>query len=91
MKNLMLHLENYNWNVSGYILWSWLYFFQAVKFLSCNFIKPFGTIFINLLKLIFIPFNSSLIKGVSDLKDISKLSKMVAGLLSHICLQLLLL
>jgi len=42
-----------------------------------DFIKPFGTIFINLLKLIAIPLIlASLIKGVSDLKDISKLSQM---------------
>ena len=42
-----------------------------------NWIKPFGTIFINLLKLIAIPLIvASLIKGISDLKDISKLSAM---------------
>ncbi|MCB0568321.1 MAG: dicarboxylate/amino acid:cation symporter [Phaeodactylibacter sp.] len=40
-----------------------------------DWIKPFGTIFINLLKIIAIPLIiASLIKGVSDLKDISKLS-----------------
>ncbi|MDB3967800.1 dicarboxylate/amino acid:cation symporter [Flavobacteriaceae bacterium] len=42
-----------------------------------NYIKPFGTIFINLLKLIAVPLIlASLIKGISDLKDISKLSQM---------------
>ena len=42
-----------------------------------DWIKPFGKIFINLLKLIAIPLIlAALIKGVSDLKDISKLSKM---------------
>jgi Na+/H+-dicarboxylate symporter len=42
-----------------------------------NWIQPFGTIFINLLKLIAIPLIvASLIKGISDLKDISKLSAM---------------
>jgi len=42
-----------------------------------DWIKPFGTIFINSLKLIAVPLIlASLIKGVSDLKDISKLSKM---------------
>ena len=40
-----------------------------------DWIKPFGTIFINSLKLIAMPLIlASLIKGVSDLKDISKLS-----------------
>ncbi len=38
-----------------------------------NWIKPIGTIFINLLKLIAVPLIiASLIKGISDLKDISK-------------------
>lgn len=42
-----------------------------------DWIKPFGTIFINLLKLIAIPLIvASLIKGISDLKDIAKLSAM---------------
>ena len=42
-----------------------------------DWIKPFGNIFINLLKLIAVPLIlASLIKGVSDLKDISKLSRM---------------
>src|SRR5690606_10345263 len=42
-----------------------------------NWIKPFGTIFINLLKLIAIPLIiASLIKGISDLKDVSQLSRM---------------
>ncbi len=47
-----------------------------VKFTS-DWISPFGTIFIKLLKLIAIPLILvSLIKGISDLKDISSLSKM---------------
>jgi Na+/H+-dicarboxylate symporter len=42
-----------------------------------DWVAPFGTIFINLLKLIALPLIlASLIKGVSDLKDISKLSAM---------------
>ncbi len=46
---------------------------QFTKF----YIKPLGTIFINSLKLIAIPLIlASLIKGISDLKNISKLSKM---------------
>ena len=52
-------------------------FGQFGKQLVSNWIKPFGTIFINSLKLIAIPLIlASLIKGISDLKDISKLSKM---------------
>ncbi len=42
-----------------------------------NWIKPFGTIFINALKLIAVPLIiASLLKGVSDLKDLSRLSSM---------------
>ena len=42
-----------------------------------NWIKPFGDIFLNLLKLIAVPLIiGSLIKGVTDLKDISRLSSM---------------
>ncbi len=48
----------------------------GAEFIS-DWIKPFGTIFINSLKLIAVPLIlASLIKGISDLKDISKLSKM---------------
>ncbi|RKR13161.1 Na+/H+-dicarboxylate symporter [Maribacter vaceletii] len=44
----------------------------GVNFVT-NWIKPIGTIFIKLLKLIAIPLIiASLIKGISDLKDISK-------------------
>ena len=43
------------------------------KNLQIDWIKPLGTIFVNLLKLIAIPLIlASLIKGISDLKDISK-------------------
>lgn len=51
--------------------------FSGAKEFSRDWIKPFGTIFINLLKLIAIPLIVvSLIKGISDLKDITQLSKM---------------
>ena len=49
---------------------------NAAIFVS-NWIKPFGNMFINSLKLIAVPLIfASLIKGVADLKDISKLSGM---------------
>ncbi|MEM8584282.1 MAG: dicarboxylate/amino acid:cation symporter [Bacteroidota bacterium] len=42
-----------------------------------RWVKPFGTIFINLLKLIAVPLIvASLIMGIANLKDISKLSRM---------------
>ena len=47
--------------------------FNGGKDLVIDWIAPFGTIFIKLLKLIAIPLIlASLIKGISDLKDISK-------------------
>ena len=49
--------------------------FSGTRFVV-NWIAPFGTIFIKLLKLIAIPLIlASLIKGISDLKDISRFSK----------------
>lgn len=51
--------------------------FSGGKEIVQDWVKPFGTIFINALKLIAVPLIlGSLISGVSDLKDISKLSKM---------------
>ena len=51
--------------------------FETGPKLISHWVKPFGTIFINGLKLIAMPLIlGSLIKGVSDLKDISKLSQM---------------
>ncbi len=42
-----------------------------------DWIKPFGTIFVRMLKLIAVPLIlASLIKGISDLKDISKFKNM---------------
>lgn len=51
--------------------------FSFGKNVIVDWIKPFGTIFINVLKLIAVPLIlASLIKGVSDLKNISQLSNM---------------
>ena len=51
--------------------------FESGPQLISHWVKPFGTIFINALKLIAMPLIlGSLIKGVSDLKDISRLSRM---------------
>jgi proton glutamate symport protein len=59
--------------IFGFVL---IQFSFGVPFIK-DWIKPFGNIFINLLKLIAIPLIlASLIKGISDLKDISQLSTM---------------
>lgn len=77
MKKLALHWQILLGMVLGVLFalicsnFSW-----GSSFIS-DWVKPFGTIFINLLKLIAVPLIlASLIKGVSDLKDISKLSLM---------------
>ncbi|RRJ89954.1 dicarboxylate/amino acid:cation symporter [Flavobacterium macacae] len=77
MKKLALHWQIILGMVFGVIFAYVLIQFDWGKLFISNWIKPFGTIFINSLKLIAVPLIlASLIKGVSDLKDISKLSKM---------------
>ncbi|GLB49692.1 dicarboxylate/amino acid:cation symporter [Neptunitalea lumnitzerae] len=77
MKKLALH-----WKILLGMLFGVLFALAMVQFswgpeFVKDWIKPFGNIFINSLKLIAVPLIlASLIKGVSDLKDISKLSKM---------------
>jgi len=78
LKNLPLHWKIILGMFLG-VLFGFLMsnFDQTGKDIISDWIKPFGTIFINALKLIAIPLIlASLIKGISDLKDISKLSKM---------------
>ena len=77
MKKLALHWQILLGMVAGVVFallmtnFSW-----GAEFIG-DWIKPFGNIFINSLKLIAVPLIlASLIKGISDLKDISKLSKM---------------
>ncbi|WP_405246567.1 dicarboxylate/amino acid:cation symporter [Cellulophaga sp. Asnod2-G02] len=77
MKKLELHWQILIGMLAG-VLFAFIMvqFDWGAKFVS-DWIKPFGNIFINSLKLIAVPLIlASLIKGVSDLKDISKLSQM---------------
>jgi len=77
MKKLALHWQILIGMSAGVLLGIALSFTSFGPEFIKNWIKPFGTIFINLLKLIAMPLIlASLIKGVSDLKDISKLSQM---------------
>ena len=77
MKKLALHWQILIGMFAGVVLGVILSFTDWGPQLIKGWIKPFGTIFINLLKLIAMPLIlASLIKGVSDLKDISKLSAM---------------
>ena len=77
MKKLALHWQIILGMVLGVVFALIMANFESGSKLVTDWVKPFGTIFINLLKLIAVPLIlASLIKGVSDLKDISKLSKM---------------
>ncbi|MFB0937627.1 MAG: dicarboxylate/amino acid:cation symporter [Urechidicola sp.] len=77
MKKLALHWKILLGMLLGVIVGIVMTNFDwGMKFVQ-DWIKPFGKIFINVLKMIAIPLIlAALIKGVSDLKDISKLSKM---------------
>ena len=77
MKKLALHWKILIGMLIGIIFGLIMSFINGGSQFVGHYVKPFGTIFINLLKLIAIPLIlASLIKGVSDLKDISKLSLM---------------
>lgn len=77
MKKLALHWKILLGMVLGVLLGFIAASIDGGKEIVQDWVKPFGTIFINSLKLIAVPLIlGSLIKGVSDLKDISKLSKM---------------
>lgn len=75
MKKFPLHIRIFIGMFLGIVLGLASIFLHWGPFIS-DWIKPFGTIFINLLKLIAIPLILvSLISGISNLKDISKLSR----------------
>ena len=77
MKKLALHWKILIGMALGVVFALLMTNFEFGKEFIKDWIKPFGTIFINSLKLIAIPLIlAALIKGVSDLKDISKLSRM---------------
>ena len=77
MKKLALHWKIIIGMVLGIIFGFIMNSVDGGKGFVSDWIAPFGTIFINLLKLIAVPLIlASLIKGISDLKDISKIKSM---------------
>jgi len=75
MKNLALHWKIIIGMVLG-VVFGLLAITIGWDQFTGDWIKPFGTIFINLLKLIAVPLVfASLIKGVASLSDISRLSR----------------
>ena len=76
MKQLALHWKILIGMVLGIIFGFIMNSIEGGKEFVIDCIKPFGTIFINLLKLIAVPLIlASLIKGISYLKDISKITE----------------
>ena len=75
MKKIALHWQIIIGMILGVIYGVFASNMGYVDFTS-NWIKPWGVIFVNLLKLIAVPLVfASLIKGVTSLSDISKLSR----------------
>ncbi len=77
MKKLALHWKILIGMALGILFGFLMNNVDGGKDIVSDWIAPFGTIFINLLKLIAVPLIlASLIKGVADLKDISKIKQM---------------
>jgi len=77
MKKLALHWKILIGMALGVAFGFAMSSFDGGSGMVSDWVKPFGTIFINALKLIAVPLIlGSLIKGVSDLKDLSRLSAM---------------
>ncbi len=59
------------------LIWGLIASVGGFSSFTVDFVKPFGTIFVNLLKLIAVPLVvASLIVGVTNLNDVTKLSRM---------------
>lgn len=69
-----------HWQIIGAMILGVVYGLVAIEMQwqqpTRDFVKPFGTIFVNLLKLIAVPLVlASLIKGIASLRDLNKLSR----------------
>jgi len=73
MKNMALHWKILIGMVTGILFGLGMITIDGGAIFVSNWINPFGNIFVKLLKLIAVPLIiASLVKGISDLKDISK-------------------
>lgn len=76
MKNIPLHTKIIIGLVAGLLFGVASIKLGFPAYITLDYIKPFGTIFVNLLKMIAVPLVlASLIVGVSNLGDITKLSR----------------
>ncbi|WP_062057787.1 dicarboxylate/amino acid:cation symporter [Aquimarina longa] len=79
MKKIALHWQIMIGMILGIVFGFLMTTFSWGKGFTADWIAPLGTIFVSLLKLIAVPLIlASLIKGISDLKDISKF-KLIGG------------
>lgn len=87
MKKLALHWKIIIGMVLGVLFGFVMNSVDGGKGFVTDWVAPFGTIFINLLKLIAVPLIlASLIKGISDLKDISKIKSMgLRTIIIYVC------
>lgn len=76
LKNIPLHYQIIIGLIFG-VLWGFFSIYSGMDpDFTINFIKPLGTIFVNLLKMIAVPLVlTSLILGIASLNDIKKLSR----------------
>ncbi|MDP5107272.1 MAG: dicarboxylate/amino acid:cation symporter [Polaribacter sp.] len=73
MRNMALHWKILIGMVTGILFGLGMLSVDGGAIFVSNWINPFGNIFVKLLKLIAVPLIiASLVKGISDLKDISK-------------------
>ena len=76
MKNLPIHIKILFGLILG-VIWAFLSSYLGWNSFTINWIDPFGTIFIRLLKFIAVPLVLfSIIGGVANLSDVSKLGRL---------------
>ena len=86
MKKLALHWQILLGMAAGVLFGFLALQFDWGKGFVTDWIKPFGTIFINSLKLIAVPLIvASLIMGIAGLKDISKIEIFLNHQKNHHC------
>ncbi len=87
MKKLELHWQILIGMVLGLLFGFGMTYVSGGRDIVQDWINPFGTIFVKLLKLIAIPLIlASLVKGISDLKDISKFRRIgLRTIIIYVC------
>ncbi len=86
MKKIPLHLKIIGGLTLG-LLWGVIAAHIGLSDFTGNWIRPFGTLFMNMLQLIAVPLIiASLVKGIASLNDIRKLSR-IGGktLIAYLC------